>query len=877
MKKLLNGLLVVVLLLSYADSYAKEDEKKVKKGKSTTVIKKVSDYDKLVKEATETAKSSFFSIFKTKDKLYLEIPLSYLGREMLLGSTMSEISDPSFADIGYKSNTPLMVSFTKNESSILLNLVNTYTECDYRDANLKEAVDKAYADPIFMIYDIKTYNNDSTAVVIDATKLFFENLVGIESLRSTKNFLFDSSAKYIKEKSFIEGGVKSFADNLSVKSTMSYEMTIRIFGFTLAADVPVTTKVTRTLMLLPDSLMRSRISDSRVGIFATKRQYLTSTIDGLKQYTLANRWRLEPIDEAAYQRGEVVEVKKPIVFYVDNAFPELWRQPIKDGVERWNQAFEKIGFKNVIKAVDYPTNDPSFDPDNLKYSCIRYVPKATANAMGPSWVDPRTGEIINASVIVYNDIISLINSWRFVQTAQLDERVRSKKMPESIIKESMAYVIAHEIGHCIGFMHNMSSSAVFKVEDLRSPEFTQKYGTTASIMDYARFNYVAQPSDKGVRLTPPDLGEWDYFMIKWNYQPIFTAKSHWEEAAIVESWVDEKIGDPVYRYGRQQLQLRIDPSSLEEDLGDDPIKASEYGIKNLKYILANLDNWITDDSDYSHREKLFEEICDQYVRYVTNVMYNVGGIYLTDVKEGTNDLAKRPVDRETQKKSLKWVLDQIKDCQWLDDANRMNNFRLDVKPSISVMNQIVYSFEKSAANVILCSHISNKPYTIEEFINDIYHSAFNGTINNKKPSNAEMMLQSFLAGEAVRAYSLKDGNIVGITNNSSLPSIDELLKYNLYNEPLLKLYSERLRKIEAENGVGSVAQMLQSNEFGNSPGFLGIINTSNIDNRTAIFQLVAKRIQKLLTAKVNSISDMSTQAHYNSLLVRLNKALADVQ
>lgn len=690
-----------------------------------------------------SCEAGFMTLHHIGKKLYIELPKENFGRRMLIASTVTAVSEPELLSVGHKPVQPLYVRFERADSTTInLCEISRRPDIDQKDPATGKAVELNSLDTVLETFTFFCESPDRSSVVFEASSFFSGDNSRLGPVKSgTSNLV---STKYtLKKNSPIIEGVKAFSDNVSIVSRYTYTVNSDIMGLaTLRKDQPYTVRTTRNILLLPEEKMAPRIADSRVGIFLSNRSAISTDEDNIRTYSVIHRWRVEPSDTAAWLRGEKVEPKKHIVFYLDDAFPARWKEPIRRGILRWNSAFEEIGFKDVVQVKDFPTDDPQFDPDNLKYSCIRYIPSTTANAMGPSWVDQESGEIINATILVYNDVVKLANGWRFCQTSQVDPRVRGRQLPDDVLDETMEYIVAHEMGHCLGFMHNMAASAAFPTDSLRSASFTQQHGTTPSIMDYARFNYVAQPGDEGVRLTPPYLGEYDRFLIKYAYCPVPQAHSFAEDAAEVEKWVDEKSGDPIYRYGRQQVSGRYDPSALEEDLGDDPMKSSGYGISNLKYILAHFNEWMPDsmDKDHSLRQSRYEQVAKQYSRYIGNVIMNVGGIYLYPA--GAADAPKAvSVPKEIQRESLKWVIREIRGSSWLSDRNLTKKFPLAVDKARILQFNAASDLFATYNNVILSSHVAapGEAYSLQNWIDDIRKELFGK--GSSKPDEALMTLQ----------------------------------------------------------------------------------------------------------------------------------------
>ena len=769
----------------------------------------------------------FVKFHKVSGKLYMELSDRAIGKRMLIASTVTAVSDPEVLPVGYKPTKPLYVRFERPDS-LVINLceITLLPDYDKTDSALSAAVRRTTLDTVLETFPLYCESPDGDAAVFDVTSFFGGGNEKLGPVKSgTSNYI---STKFsLKKASDLVTGVKVFEDNAAVTSSHTYTINSDVLGLvSLKKDEPFTVTTTRTILMLPDDIMASRKADSRIGIFLTDRRLLRDG-EEIDKYSVINRWRIEPSDTAAYLGGECVEPEEHIVFYIDDAFPSKWKDAAVRGVLRWNSAFEDIGFKDVIQVRDFPDDDPEFDPDNLKYSCIRYVPSTVANAMGPSWVDPVSGEIINASVIVYNDVVSLAGGWRFCQTAQLDPRARLAQMPQDLLEETIEYVLAHEVGHCLGFMHNMAASAAWPTDSLRSPSFTRANGTTASIMDYARFNYVAQPEDIGVSLDPPYLGPYDRFLVKYAYSFIP------EDAdSVVERWVDEKAGDPVYRYGRQQVKARYDPSAIEEDLGNDPVRSSEYGISNLKYIIAHNGEWADDatDPDGKLRRERYKLIVKQMGRYLSAVAANVGGIYLNQVKSGVSSLEPAvAVPAGVQKESLEWVLDNLLDMDWLSaEAASCPRILAVDEADILVFNTASDLFS-TWENVIISSYMARDDiFTLVDWLKTIDSVIWRGDLTPDR-----MTIQKIYVNSLVSAASRK-------TSISKLSLLSDDLPSG---------------SLPADDSFGPAGYSWQTK-----------VNIKPVNNAKELFSFELCELQNRLKKLLRSAKNEVAKAHYLSLI-----------
>ncbi len=836
-----------------------KSSKKRRKGKKSdepdTLKKKETKYEKLFKKAHRVEKG-MIDLHLLDGKVYFEMPLALLGGEMVLGSTIKSISDNKHGIVGSKPMGLKHLKFEKADSTIQIRAIDAAYMSS--DPNIQRAISQSLTGSVIKNIKIEAWSPDSSAVVFNMTDFFMEHDKDLSPFATISSYsAYTRKEDFKKDLSFITD-IKSFEDNLSVSSSMSYSYTMtNRLGKEVVRDGKLTAELTRSILLLPEETYHPRMADYRIGVFFTERTAFGDRTNNSKHVYFANRWRLEPSDTLAYRAGKLVKPIKPITFYIDNNFPEWWKPYIKEGVEQWQELFEEIGFKDAIIALDYPTDEPSFDPDNIKYSCIRYAPINVQNAMGPSWVDPRSGEIINASVYVYHDILKLLTNWMFVQTSQADTEVRQVELPQEVLGDAIRYVVSHEIGHCLGFMHNMSASSVIPVESLRDPEFTQKHGTTTSIMDYARFNYVAQPGDKerGVKLTPPRFGSYDKWLIEWTYRPVFDTESFEEEAEITSRWISEALKkDDFYRYGKQQMGAYLyDPRSQSEDLGDDAVAATKYGVANLKYILANYMDWIKEgDDEYVFRTGIYNGILNQYVMYAQHVAMNVGGLYKNEIKSGDTMKRFENVPRAKQLEALDYLFTLQDDLSWLGDRKVLDRLPVVGSPEYIVSNAIQDIILMTPGFASVSDGVTTSEFNAIECIDFIFKKVFEPTRKSMRLGDNQRFFQKRFVHSFIKMGRFK------------LPG--EKKSFNL-NENFRSLSEDYFGSSEESPLFGEII-------YGPISGYEWA--PRNIFNRGDLtvsdIYAILKRAKELMTKYKNTGSEQD-KAHYELMILTIDYSI----
>lgn len=836
--------------------------KKNKKKETTEEVSKT-DFEKIASESNLVSRG-MFNVYAQDGKYYFEIPVSLLQRDMLVVNKLQRVPF-ELNDAGVNRGTNYetqMIRFewNKEEKKIRVRQSRPLPESPENDAITRSVRDN-FISPLIADFKLEACNADSTAVIIQINDIYDGSETSINNVFDNINL----GTSAVKDLSRIMS-IKAFPNNIVATS----ELTTKVREGMSAVNVTV--EVSSSLVLLPEKPMMGRLDDPKVGYFTKDLLYFSDSQQKTEEKKYITRWRLEPKpeDREAYLRGELVEPEKPIVFYIENSTPYRWRKYIKQGIEDWQVAFERAGFKNAIIAKELPDSIAA-NADDINYSVVTYAASSKANAMGPSILDPRSGEILEADIMWWHNVISMVQEWITVQTGAIDPKARGTKLPDEMMGDAIRFVACHEVGHSLGLRHNMMGSWTFPTDSLRSKSFTDKMNSTASsIMDYARYNYVAQPGD-GVTAVSPHIGPYDIFAIEYGYR-WYGLPTPEAEKDVLYDFLNKHNGR-LYKYSEaQDPRSAVDPRAQNEDLGDDPVRSSELGIANLKRIVPEIIKWTTTGEKgqtYEEASRLYYAVITQWNNYLYHVMANIGGIYIENTTVGDGVKTYTYVEKEKQEASLDFLLNEVL-CypRWLFDTEisdytfllRKNPTGvIEYAPSQILKNTQGYIFWDLLSNDRLMRMLENelkngkKAFTVVEMMDKMHNSIFATTIKGGTPDVMERNLQKGFLDALITAAAESEGVKINkqLTATSGNP-------YLFHHTPWC---SHDEFAIEQAERMGARREL----------SFYGG-QVNRISDAISVKRGELLRIKKLLESRRNT-SDTAVRYHYDDMILRINTAL----